>query len=196
MKRPMTEPYHLVALQPTFSRRRQRRRPRALAVTGLAIVAVVSFLALAQAHRGFVLINDTSSEPPGLYIRAAGDPIRRGGLVAFMAPSSAFPYADQRAAFLHRTPIIKAVAAMAGDHVCTVDGTLIINGVRIAPILARDTHGAALPHWIACRALAPGELFAFSDRVPNSFDSRYFGPVRASLAQPYRPLITTNGIGR
>ena len=192
----MTDPSHLIALQPTFRSRRQRRRPWALAVTGLAIVGVISFLALAQAHRGFVLVNDTSSEPPGLYIRAAGDPLQQGGLVAFMAPSTAFPYADQQAAFLHKTPIIKAVAAVAGDHVCTVGGTLVINGVRRAPILARDARGVALPHWIACRVLAPGELFAFSDRVPNSFDSRYFGPVRAGLAQPYRPLVTTNGIGR
>lgn len=192
----MTDPSHLIALQPTFCSRRHRRRPWALAIIGLAIMCVVSFLALAQAHRGFFLVNDTSSEPPGLYVRSVGDPIRRGGLVAFMAPSPAFPYADQRSAFLHRTPIIKAVAAMAGDHVCTVGGSLVINGVRVAPILLRDAHGLALPHWIACRVLAPGELFAFSDRAPNSFDSRYFGPVRAAFAQPYRPLVTTNGIGR
>jgi conjugative transfer signal peptidase TraF len=191
----MAEFHPLITVQPGATRRR-RRRAKALAVVGIAILAVVGLLTVARAHHGFVLVNGTSSEPPGLYVRAAGDSIRRGGLVAFMAPAAAFPYADQRAAFLHRTPIIKAVAAMAGDHVCTMDGTLIINGVRVAPILARDAHDLALPRWIACRVLAPGELFAFSNRVPNSFDSRYFGPVRAALAEPYRPLITTNGIGR
>jgi len=192
----MTDLSHLIAFQPTFASRRRRRRLRALAVASLAVLGVLSFLALAPAHRGFVLVNDSPSEPPGLYVRGAGDLIQRGALVAFMAPPSAFPYADQRAGFLHRTPIIKAVAAMAGDHVCTVGGTLVINGVRLAPILARDAHGLALPHWTACRVLAPGEVFVFSGRVPNSFDSRYYGPVRAGLAQPYRPLITTTGIGR
>ena len=191
----MGEFHPLVAVQ-LGGKRRSRGRARALTLVGVATVAVMSLLAVAHAHRGFVLVNYTSSEPPGLYVRAAGDPMRRGGLVAFMAPPSAFPYADQRAAFLRGTPIIKAVAAMAGDQVCTLGGTLVINSVRIAPILARDARGVALPHWIACRVLAPGELFAFSNRVPNSFDSRYFGPVRAALAEPYRPLITTNGIGR
>jgi conjugative transfer signal peptidase TraF len=189
----MTDVLHLIDLQPP---RRRPRRAKTLAVVGLASLAVVTLLALARDHRGLVLMNDTPSEPPGLYVRAAHDPIRPGTIIAFLAPPPAFPYADRRARFLHTTPIIKAVAAVAGDEVCTTAGVLTINGVRRAPIRARDSQGYTLPHWTACRHLEPGELFVYSDRVPNSFDSRYYGPVSASRAQAYRPLITTNGIGR
>jgi conjugative transfer signal peptidase TraF len=185
--------FHLINFQPI---RRRPRRAKALAIVALATLAAVSTLALARAHRGLVLMNETPSEPPGLYIRAAHDPIRRGTIIAFMAPPSAFPYADRQAGYLHKTPVLKVVAAVGGDHVCTAAGVLTINGVRRAPIRARDSQGFPLPHWNACRHLEPGELFVYSDRVPNSFDSRYYGPVSASRAQAYRPLITTNGLGR
>ncbi len=39
--------------------------------------------------------------------------------------------------------------------------------------------------------MASDEYFVFSDRVPNSFDSRYFGPIsRAAIIGVYRPLFT------
>ncbi len=191
----MSEFHPLIAVQPRAGRRRPGRT-RALVIAGGATLAVVGLLAIAHAHRGFVLVNGTASEPPGLYVRAKGEPIRRGSLVAFMAPPAAYPYADRRMPFLRSTPIIKAVAAVAGDHVCASGGVLAVNGVQLAPIQQRDSQGFVLPHWNACRRLEPGELFAFSNRVPTSFDSRYYGPVPVALAQPYRPLITTEGFGR
>jgi type IV secretory pathway protease TraF len=39
--------------------------------------------------------------------------------------------------------------------------------------------GRPLHAWSACRRLRPGELFLLSTTNPASFDSRYFGPVRA-----------------
>ncbi len=39
--------------------------------------------------------------------------------------------------------------------------------------------------------MAADEYFVFSNRVPNSFDSRYFGPIsRAAILGVYRPLVT------
>lgn len=141
--------------------------------------------------------NVSPSEPEGVYGRALGDaPIKRGQIVAFMAPPPAFPYADKRLGHLHSEPILKAVAATAGDRVCARQGLLSINGQVVAPIQERDAHGDLLPHWTQCRRLRPGELFVFSARIPNSFDSRYYGPVQASAAEVYRPLVTVNGIGR
>jgi conjugative transfer signal peptidase TraF len=191
----MPEFHPLIAVQPR-SGRRLPGRARGFVVVCAAVLAVVGLLMVAQAHRGFVLINRTSSEPPGFYARAMDAPIQPGSLVAFAAPPAAYPYADQHMRYLRSTPIIKAVAAVAGDRVCTVGGALVINGVKRAPVLEHDTQGFALPHWMACRRLEPGELFVFSDRVPTSFDSRYFGPVRAAVVQPYRPIITTEGVGR
>ncbi len=172
-----------------------RRRARALATVAVGALTAAPLLCAAHQHRGFLRINETPSEPPGIYLRASHDPIGVGSIIAFLAPPPAFPYADRRAGYLHQTPILKVVAAAGGDHVCTVGGVLAINGVRRALVQTRDSQGFALPHWTDCRRLAPDELFVFSNRVPNSFDSRYYGPVRLSRAEAYRPLITVNGLG-
>jgi type IV secretory pathway protease TraF len=67
----------------------------------------------------------------------------------------------------------------------------VINGRDLAPIASRDGEGRALPRWTACRQLGPDELFVFSARVPNSFDSRYFGPVsRTAVMGVFNPLLT------
>lgn len=174
----------------------RKRRTMALATGAAGLLAALPLLCAAHQHRGLLRVNETPSEPPGVYLRASHDPIGVGSIIAFLAPPPAFPYADRRAGYLHQTPILKVVAAAGGDHVCTVGGVLAINGVRRAPVQTRDSQGFALPHWTACRRLAPDELFVFSDRVPNSFDSRYYGPVRLSRAQAYRPLLTVNGFGR
>jgi conjugative transfer signal peptidase TraF len=143
-----------------------------------------------------ILINTTPSEPPGLYMKAGTAPAR-GRIVAFIAPAGAFPYADRRLSYLHRVPLLKAVAAGPGDLVCTLNGRLEIEGRARAPIAQSDRQGFALPHWSACRRLTADELFVFSDRVPNSFDSRYFGPVnRRAVLGVYAPLALLSSGGR
>ena len=144
-------------------------------------------------QRPLILFNTTPSEPPGVYV-AAWAPPTIGALIAFRAPAAAFPYADARMAFLHRTPLLKTLAAGEGDLVCTAGDRLAINGRDVAPIALTDSRGVRVPRWRACRRLGPTERFAFSNRVPNSFDSRYFGPVSAgAIYGVYRPLFTLKG---
>jgi len=142
----------------------------------LVSLAAVPIIATLVVQHPLLIANRTPSEPEGLYLRTFGAP-KVGRIIAFQAPAAAFPYADRRLAYLHRTPILKVIAAGPGDHVCTSHDVLNINGQDRAPILRQDGEGTALPRWRGCRALEPGEFFVFSDRVPNSFDSRYFGPV-------------------
>jgi conjugative transfer signal peptidase TraF len=171
--------------------------PLARTVTGrqvaaLGMGAAVAWAAL-TATAPFVLVNTTPSEPPGVYIGSGARPAI-GQLVAFRAPPTAFPYADQDLKALHRIPILKAVAAGPGDVVCATAGRLVINGRDRAPIAVVDRQGRALPHWRSCRVLGADELFVFSDRVFNSFDSRYFGPIsRAAVLGVYRPLLIAKG---
>ena len=167
----------------------RRRWPRlclAGAVTALTLVG-------AFAARPVFLLNTTPSEPLGLYIETPG-PVSAGRLVAFSAPAAAFPYADRRLGYLHHTTLLKAVAAGPGDAVCITAGRLRINDQDRAPITVRDRFGVALPRWTGCRRLGTNELFVFSDRVPNSFDSRYFGPIhRSSVVGVYRPVFESRG---
>lgn len=154
---------------------------------GTALIGAL-LLATAGGARPLLLWNRTASEPEGLYVRGAGS-VSVGALIAFPAPSAAFPYADGRMGYLRRVPILKHVAAVSGDQVCTVNDRLEINGRVRAPILRQDRRGAALPRWEGCRRLGDSEVFVFSDRIPNSFDSRYFGPVdRTDIIGVFRPL--------
>ncbi|QUD90958.1 S26 family signal peptidase [Phenylobacterium montanum] len=167
---------------------RTGRTAPAVLLFGLAVLTAIWLVS-----RPIVLLNRTPSEPPGFYILTARAP-SRGDIIAFKTPAPAFPYADERMGYLHHRPLLKAVAAVGGDRVCTTGGELVVNGVARAPIAAADHQGMALPHWIGCRRLDEGEVFVFSARVPNSFDSRYYGPVRLGdvlgvyeLAAPIAP---------
>jgi conjugative transfer signal peptidase TraF len=186
----------VIQMQPTYGARRAPRRDRAIERVVSVLAIGLPLLALAHASRGVLLVNSTPSEPPGVYVRAARAPVRVGDLIAFLAPPAAFSYADLKMGYLHGTPILKAVAATGGDEVCTRGGELRINGADRAAIVQRDGQGRTLPHWFGCRRLGRDDVFVFSDRVPTSFDSRYFGPVSVESAAIYSPLVTTSGIGR
>lgn len=154
---------------------------------GAALISALS-MAAAGGARPLLLWNRTASEPEGLYARQ-DEPVRVGALVAFPAPAAAFPYAKGHMDYLRRVPLLKSVAAVSGDQVCTDAGRLVINGQVRAPILKQDRRGAMLPRWTGCRRLRDGEVFVFSDRIPNSFDSRYFGPVnRDEIVGVFRPV--------
>jgi conjugative transfer signal peptidase TraF len=174
---------------------RQSARRRRRAGLGIAAAAAALTLVGAFAARPVFLLNTTSSEPLGLYVETPG-PVSAGRLVAFKAPSAAFPYADRRLGYLRHTTLLKAVAAGPGDVVCATAGRLRINDRDRAPIAVRDSLGVTLPRWTGCRRLGANELFVFSDRVPNSFDSRYFGPIdRSSVVGVYKPVFESSGGG-
>lgn len=152
-------------------------------------VAAVAVAATLLAGHNQVMLNTTPSEPLGLYFRT-GEPPAMGRLVAFPAPAAAFPYADARLAYLRHVPLLKAVAAGPGDMVCERDQELWINDAPRGAIAERDEAGRPLPHWAGCRRLGPSEFFALADRVPNSFDSRYFGPISGrSVIGVFKPLL-------
>ena len=56
----------------------------------------------------------------------------------------------------------------------------VADGVPSVAVLPADRWGRPLPSWQQCRRLRSGELFLLSVTNPASFDSRYFGPVRAT----------------
>jgi conjugative transfer signal peptidase TraF len=168
-----------------------RSRPRRIVVIAFALAPVALSAVLANVIRNPSLLwNRSESEPLGLYVRSAAAP-GRGQIIAFPAPPSVLSYASGRMAYLRRISILKEVAAMPGDTVCTLDGKLTINGAWRAPILSQDEEGRPLPQWKACRRLETGEIFVFSNRIPNSFDSRYYGPVRReAVVGVFRPFLT------
>lgn len=109
--------------------------------------------------------------PPSLHV---------GSIVLVPLPAEAAALATQRGYLPPRIPLLKRVGAVAPQEVCIVGGSVRINGVPSAAVLAADRWGRPLPSWQQCRRLRLGELFLLSVTNPASFDSRYFGPVSAS----------------
>ncbi|MFU3884479.1 S26 family signal peptidase [Pseudomonas aeruginosa] len=108
-------------------------------------------------------------------------PLSVNSIVLVPLPSEAAALAAQRGYLPTRVPLLKRVGAIAPQEVCMADGIVRIDGVPAAAVLRTDRLGRPLPAWKQCRRLEPGELFLLSVTNPASFDSRYFGPVAASI---------------
>jgi conjugative transfer signal peptidase TraF len=171
-------------------------RSFALAVWGLAAaMAAAVHLAGAAGLR----INHTASLPMGLWrITPVRGTIARGDIVSHCPPDTVeFRAARSRGYVPHGScsggyePLLKPVAAVAGDIVTVTPGGLLVNG-RVLPgsaPLAADSAGQQLPgHAMGTFTVARDELWLISNYNAASFDSRYFGAVPAGLvigkAQP------------
>jgi conjugative transfer signal peptidase TraF len=146
-----------------------------LALAGAATVLAAGVIA--EAHwRDVALVNETPSLPKGLYLRAPDQRLRRGKVVAITQPPSARAYL----ASLHMpsdVKLLKRIVATPGDLVCREGETLRWPRGDMRAF-EHDRRGVPLPSWTGCRRLGADQLLVLGD-TPTSFDSRYFGPVRA-----------------
>ncbi|MGE0293258.1 MAG: S26 family signal peptidase [Hyphomonadaceae bacterium] len=151
--------------------------------------AAIGLLAVASVNaRDWLIYNHTPSVPTGWYVRSAGE-IAPGALVTVRAQAVAPHYAAARNFTDAGDRFIKRVAANDGDRVCAEDGTIRINDRTVAHRAAQDSQGRVLPHWSGCRTLTADEIFLMGD-TPDSFDSRYFGPVSvADIEGVWRKLF-------
>lgn len=171
----------------TKRRRRVRRRPRAVLALTLFGLGLIGLATLAR-PAPWLVWNASTSAPIGLYRVLPGKPIR-GDLVLVRTPSSVRQLAAERGYLPQNVPLVKRVAALDGDIVCAADDVISVNGRVVAERLAHDRLGRPLPAWTGCHLLDDGEVFLLMDGVSNSFDGRYFGPVRrAAIIGRLAPL--------
>ena len=179
---------------PHPSRMHRRRWAIAVSITGALMMAT-----LAAGETAGLRINATASMPRGLWRVQAREPIPRGAIVTVCPPDQA----DIRAA-AHRgyipsggcpggyEPLVKPVAAVAGDLVAVTPQGIAVDGKSVAGTkpLAEDEAGRPLhPIPPGAYRVAPGEVWLLSGHDPRSFDSRYFGPVpAANVTGVARPL--------
>lgn len=159
-------------------------------ITALALLALWMVISLSLARRQIV-INTSPSVAPGLYLKVDEKP-QVGRIIDFRIPPGAWPYIRERTGRTGRHwYILKPIAAGPGDHVNTLGSWLYINGRKIAPIYIHDEKDRRLPHWRKNCILGPHDYFVYSGRIWNSFDSRYYGPIRLNhIAAVRMPLIT------
>ena len=133
--------------------------------------------------------NLSASVPIGLYAIDAGAP-SRDHYVLVRLPAAAAQLANRRGYLPAGVGLLKRVSAAQGDRVCRIGLHIVINGVAVARAAAKDLSGRPMPVWRGCRHLQAGDLFLLGGG-PDSFDSRYFGPVSSGdVVGPATPLVT------
>lgn len=153
-------------------RRRRRRRLALAAVIGCTAVPLTA--STVWDPPVLLVWNASASAPIGLYRLRAGEPIRRGDMVVAWTPEPARMLAAQRHYLPANVPLVKRVAAAAGDRVCAVGREISINGKPVAVRQGSDGAGRPMPWWSGCRQLRRHEYFLLMDS-DLSFDGRYFG---------------------
>ncbi len=161
------------------------------------VVALLAVGALLAAIVAFGLhVNLSASAPRGLYRMVAGSPTRGAWVVACVSPplaalARARGYLGPGACAGGVQPMLKRVVAAAGDVVEIGPEAVTVNGQRLpdSSTAASDSLGRELPHVTWGRhVVGLDELWLVSTRVPNSWDSRYLGPIATSqvwsVAQP------------
>jgi len=156
------------------ARRRQRRRlSRRAAALGLGVVLLGATVVAPPAPR--LVWNASASAAVGLYAVTPGAPAEAGDMVIAWLPGRYRALAAQRRYLPANVPLVKRVAAIAGDEVCALEREVFVNGRKVAERLAADGEGRPMPWWEGCVRLRGHERFLLMTTNPASFDGRYFG---------------------
>ncbi len=124
--------------------------------------------------------NASASARIGLYHVTSARSIGVGDLVVVRPPSALAAFLDRGGYLPLGVPLLKHVAALAGQGVCREGERIIIDGAHVADALARDRRGRPLPSWQGCFALTDAQVFLLNVERPDSLDGRYFGPLKLS----------------
>ena len=145
--------------------------PLQLSLLALSVLAV---FAIAAKYAGIVL-NVTGSMPAMVYRLGHGE---RGSMASFCSPIP-HPSIGRGSCPDGSMPLIKRVVGVVGDSVAITDAGIEVNGQPVPNSRPRDldTKGSALPHLRGVFILKQEEIWVAGEH-PNSFDSRYFGPVK------------------
>ena len=161
----------------------------ACGATGALIVAT-----LASANVAGLRFNGTPSMPLGLWrVTEAKTPLRRGEVVTICPPDTppfrqgvARGYIPAGSCPGGFEPLVKPIAATAGDVVAVSGSGVMVNGqpVQGTAQLTQDSAGRPLqPFQAGSYTVAPGQVWLLSSHDYRSFDSRYYGPVPAENVQ-------------
>jgi conjugative transfer signal peptidase TraF len=158
------------ALRAAKLRRRMLERRIALVALGAGIL--LASAAFPPVPR--LVWNASASAPIGLYSVSPGSLAEPGDMVIARVPEPFRRLAATRRYLPMNVPLVKRVAASAGDEVCALGQEIFVNGRWTTERRLADGAGRAMPMWSGCVRLRGRQLFLLMDS-PASFDGRYFG---------------------
>lgn len=154
---------------------RRKGRFRLLWTAGAAVAATAALATLLWPPRPALVWNASASSPLGLYSVGPAEGARPGDMVIAWPPDAARELGARRHYLPRNVPLVKRVAAAAGDRVCAVGEAIFVNGRLQTLRRVADPSGRPMPWWSGCARLGAGELFLLTPAVPDAFDGRYFG---------------------
>jgi len=159
-------------------RDRRARRSSRLDLLSAAIAATAATAAVATLlwpPRPVFVWNASASSPLGLYHVSRPEDVRPGEMVIAWPPDAARELGARRHYLPRNVPLVKRVAAAAGDRVCAAGEAVYVNGRLETLRRAADPSGRPMPWWTGCEDIAEGDLFLLTPGEPDAFDGRYFG---------------------
>lgn len=172
-----------------------RTRPQKIPLIVTA-AALVGLAVLGPAWRSTEIIivrNLSPSLPPGFYLVQPSHSVSLGEIAVFRLPRDVLKKVGGRRWLAHPPLLIKPTAGVTGTRVCHESSAIWINGVRVGPTLLTDSDGLELPQIRGCYRIRRGWFLPLSNRIPNSFDGRYFGALPPSLLIGRAiPILTWN----
>lgn len=170
--------------------------------TGAIFIAA---LAAMMRSEHLVFVATDSSCPIGIY-RINRRPITRDDLVEACLPDAIASYGMTRGYIGAGScqdgaePVIKIVAATAGDQVQLSSYSISVNGVAMPGSVTRlaDTHGRSVRSIARGSYLtSPNEVWILGLHDERSWDSRYFGPIpHQSVIGAVQPVFTVPSLSR
>lgn len=154
----------------------RKRHIRRLAIGGAGLALLLVSAVFPPAPR--LVWNASASAPTGLYIVSPGSVPGVGDMVIARVPWRFRQLAAERRYLPLNVPLVKRVAASAGDEVCARGTAILVNGRRIADRQRTDRRGRSMPLWEGCVRLRGRQLFLLMN-YSRSFDGRYFGLTEA-----------------
>ena len=158
---------------------RERRMRQRRIVTAAVLVATPCALSTVHRPPALFVWNFSASSPRGLYRVERNADVRRGDIVIARFPERFRELAVRRNYLPQGVPLVKRVAAAAGDRVCSDGQAISIDGRITAKRKRSDALGRPLPTWQGCVDLRSGDHFLLGEN-PWSFDGRYFGVTPSS----------------
>ncbi len=153
--------------------RRSAKKILALSVAAIGAMAIASVVNFSPRF----VWNASASAPIGLY--QIEDRAPQLGDFLLVKPDPELEKLIAARGYLPEgVPLLKRVAALAGDKICRKSEAIFINGTYVAEAGIFDSAGRKLPHWSSCFVLGKHELFLLNDHE-KSLDGRYFGATKS-----------------